>query len=66
MKMTEAEELLLDGLKLFPMQKGNMILVMFLMETDAQRWELIEFLANTQNASENEIMSMARQIAKQQ
>ena len=34
MELTKAEELLLGGLMLFPMRKGNIILAMMLMDTE--------------------------------
>ena len=63
MELSKAEELLLDGLKLFPMRKGNIILAMMLMDTEEKRWNLITFLASTPNASEKEIMTEAQKIA---
>ena len=64
MELTKAEELLLGGLMLFPMRKGNIILAMMLMDTEEKRWDLITFLASKQNASEEEIMEAAQKIAR--
>ena len=63
MELSKAEELLLDGLKLFPMRKGNIILSMMLMDTEEKRWDLITFLASTLDASEEEIMAKVKEIA---
>ena len=64
MELTKAEELLLGGLMLFTMRKGNIILAMMLMDTEEKRWDLITFLASKQNASEEEIMEAAQRIAR--
>jgi len=57
------EKLLLDGLRLFQLSKGNCILVMMLMDTDEKRWILMDYLTNTLNATENQIVDKAYRIA---
>lgn len=57
--MTEAEELLLCGLKFFPIRTGRLMLVMTLMSTEEKRWEMMRFLAKNQQASEDDILDEA-------
>lgn len=44
MALTKTEKLLLRGLKLFGLRKGNTMLVMMLMDTEQKRWDMILFL----------------------
>lgn len=61
--MTKAEELLLCGLKLFPIRTGRLMLVMTLTSTEEKRWEMMRFLAKNQQASEDDILDEAYRIA---
>ena len=64
MALTTAEKLLLRGLKLFQLQRGNMMLVMMLMDTEEKRWSLMTYLTNSQHATEEEILNEAYRIAR--
>ena len=61
--MTEAEELLLCGLKFFPIRTGRLMLVMTLMNEEDKRWEMMRFLAKNLDASEDDILDEAYRIA---
>lgn len=60
--MTEAEELLLCGLKFFPIRTGRLMLVMTLMNEEDKRWEMMRFLAKNLDASEDDILDEAYRI----
>lgn len=64
MALTKAEELLLRGLKLFKLRRGNVILAMMLMDTEEKRWVLMEYMAKNENATENEIIAEAYRISQ--
>ena len=62
MELLLTQKLLLDGLKLFRVSKGQCMVIMMLMDTEEKRWRLMEYLQNHLNASEEEIMTQARRI----
>ncbi len=64
MKLTKAEKLLLQGLKIFGLRRGNAMLVMMLMDTEQKRWDLMEYMVANQYATEEEIMDVAHRIAR--
>ena len=64
MALTKAEKILLRGLKLFGLRRGNAMLVMMLMDTEQKRWNLMEYMVANQYATEDEILAIANQIAR--
>lgn len=64
MALTKAEKLLLRGLKLFELKRGNAMLVMMLMDTEQKRWDLMEYMVANQYATEDEILAKGHQIAR--
>ena len=62
MELLLTQKLLLAGLKLFRVSKGQCMVIMMLMDTEEKRWSLMEYLQNHLNASEEEIMTQARRI----
>ena len=62
MPITKAEKLLLNGLKLFGLGRGNALLVMMLMDTEQKRWNLMEYMVANQYAKEDEIIDITYQI----
>lgn len=63
MSLTTAEKLLMEGLGFFDMKKGSKVLALMLMDTEDKRWNLINFLADHKDATEDEIVAEAYRIA---
>ena len=68
MALSKIEQLLIDGLKICQLRRGNIILAMFLMDTDEKRWDLINFLEkillSEEQISEDDIMNEVQRIAR--
>ena len=64
MALTRMEEILTDGLQLFPMTNGNRALVFMQMETEEQQREMVHYLSGSSKATEKEILAVARRIAE--
>ena len=64
MALTRMEEILTDGLQLFPMTNGNRALVFMQMETEEQQREMVHYLSENRKATEKEILAVARRIAE--
>ena len=47
MALTRMEEILTDGLQLFPMTNGNRALVFMQMETEEQQREMVHYLSGS-------------------
>ena len=66
MALTKTEKLLLDGLKLFGLRRGNAFLTMFLLDTDEKRWDMILFLKeiieSEKEITEEQIVDLAYQM----
>ena len=66
MALTKTEKLLLDGLKLFGLRRGNAFLTMFLLDTDEKRWDMILFLKeiieSEKEITEKQIVDLAYQM----
>lgn len=60
--MTETQELLIDGLKIFGVSKREAILLMLRMQDETQMWELMEWMTEHQGATEKEILAVAEKI----
>ena len=56
--------MVLRGLKVFKLRRGNIMLVMMLMNTEEKRYNLMTFMTNSPNATEAEIIEEAYKIAK--
>ena len=63
MKLTQIEHLLTGYLALSRASKGKQALVFLMMETEAQKLEMCEFLSKNVNATEARIMDEAKKIA---
>ena len=64
MALTRMEEILTDGLQLFPVTNGNRALVFMQMETEEQQREMVHYLSGSRKATEKEILAVARRIAE--
>ena len=64
MALTKTEKLLLQGLKIFGLRRGNTMLVMMFMDTEQKRWDLMEYMIANQYATEEEIIDVAHRIAR--
>ena len=68
MALTKTEKLLIDGLKLIKLRRGNIILAMFLLDTDEKRWDMILFLEEVLKReieiTEEQIMDVVHHFAR--
>lgn len=72
MELSTTEELLIDGLILFNVARGNAMLVMMLLGTEKKRWAMLEFMLEAleksekrePNLTEDEIVRTAYMIAE--
>ena len=65
MGLSIAEKLLLDGLRIFHVHRGNAMLIMLLLKTDEMRWDLMNYMVAHQEATEDELVSLARSISSE-
>lgn len=52
MELTTTEKLLIRGLKLFNVPRGNAMVVMMLLDTEEKRWDMLTFMADSLEKSE--------------
>ena len=62
-KMTEAEELLIRGLRAFDVRKGAAMEIALRMETEEQQYEMMNYMADHREATPEELLSEARRIS---
>lgn len=64
MALTKTQELLLDGLKIFKVQKDSIVAVMLALKTESQMMKLMEIMARNPRMTEEEILLKTVQISK--
>lgn len=63
MPMTEIEAHLIDALKMDGVRKGAAMAVCLMLKEDSQRMDMIEYLLNEQEMTDEKALDMARRIA---
>ncbi len=63
MALTEVTQLLIDGLHLYLKNTGEIILVCMWLQKEEQQIEMLLFLRDNKEATEQEVMDEARRIA---
>lgn len=65
MELTETQKLLIRGLRLFPISEENQEAVfLFLFKSEEKMWEMMDFLAENKEATEQQIMKKLTDILK--
>ncbi len=65
MELTETQKLLIRGLRLFPISEENQEAVfLFLFKCEEKMWEMMDFLAENKEATEQQIMKKLTEILK--
>lgn len=64
MALTKTQELLLDGLRIFKVQKDSIVAVMLALKTESQMMKLMEIMARNPRMTEEEILLKTVQISK--
>lgn len=62
-KLTEAEELLIRGLKAFGVRKGAAMEIALRMETEEQQYKMMDYMADHREATAEELLDEARRIS---
>lgn len=63
MSLTSAEQLLIQGLKVFEVKKGLAAAIFMTLQNEAQMWELIEYMTSHKDATADELLNQARIVA---
>lgn len=63
MKPTKREQLLIDGLKLCGVSKGMGAVIFLTLKTEENMLEMCDYLADHRDATEQELLNKAREIA---
>ena len=63
MPLTEIEAHLIDALKMDGVRKGAVMAVCLMLKEDSQRMDMIEYLLNEQEMTDEKALDMARRIA---
>lgn len=63
MPLTEIEAHLIDALKMDGVRKGAAMAVCLMLKEDSQRMDMIEYLLNEQEMTDEKALDMARRIA---
>ena len=64
MQLTKAQELLIRGLKLFPMTPQEREEIFLTLKTDEERWALMTYMKENRNATAQEIKEEVSRIIK--
>ena len=63
MELTEAEKLLIGCLKHFGVSKGRAMAICLMLKEEAQRMDMIEYLLNEPEMTDEKAMDMANKLA---
>lgn len=63
MELTEVEKLLIGCLKHFGVSKGKSMVVCLMLKEEAQRMDMIEYLLNEPEMTDEKALEMARSLA---
>lgn len=61
-KVTKTEQMLIDGLQLFPLKEGQRLRIFLMMDTEAQMLKMCQYMAKNLDATADELMAKAVQI----
>ena len=64
MALSRAEKYLIDGLKICAVPKGMSAAIFMTLQTDEQMWEMCEHLSEHRDATAEELLNKAREIAQ--
>ena len=62
-EVTQMEQILINGLQLFPMKEGQRVRIFLMMDTEEQMLKMAQYMAKHLNATGEELMSEAERIA---
>ena len=65
-KLTEAEELLIRGLKAFGVRKGAAMEIALRMETEEQQYKMMDYMVDHREATGEELLDEARRISEEE
>ena len=65
MSLTETEKLLIRGLMLFPLNEQERKAIFHILQSDAERWALMDYLQQNRNATAQEIKEEVSRIIKE-
>ena len=65
MPITEVEKLLISGLKLCGVKKGIGMVILLLLKEEDQQMDMIEYIVEHKQATEQELLNVARRMAAQ-
>ncbi len=63
MMLTQTQELLIDGLKVFKVKKDLIIGILLMLQEEDQQMELMEWMSNHEGATPSQILQQATEIA---
>ena len=61
-EVTPVERHLLQGLRFFPLTKGQRLRIFLMMDTEEQMLDMMRYMKNHQNATADELMAQAVEI----
>ena len=61
-EVTRTEQMLIDGLQLFPLKEGQRLRIFLMMDTEEQMLKMCQYMAKNLNATADELMSQAVKI----
>ena len=64
MELTETEKYLISGLKLQKVSKGKLAAICLMLETEKQQMKMIQYIAEHEDATDDDLMRLARRIAE--
>lgn len=64
MELTESQKFLINGLDLFGVEMDEMLGIVLVLKSEAQQWELMEWMADNQTATPSDIVGKTMDIIK--
>ena len=61
-EVTEMEHMLISGLRLFPLTKGQRLRIFLMMDNEEQMLKMCQYMAKNQTATAEQLMSQAVKI----
>ena len=62
MEVTETEQMLIDGLQLFPLKEGQRLRIFLMMDTEEQMLKMCQYMAKNLDATAEQLMAKAVQL----
>lgn len=63
MALSWEEQTLIDGLQVFEVSRPNQVIVFLILQTDEQKMQMVDYLLEHRDATEQEILTKAQEIS---